>query len=122
MRTHCRPLILTPWERQALQLLADGHTTADMAASLGVSAPECETLLAALFAVMGAATQAEAIADADRRGLLMPATMKSAVLPWRRRFKASRRLSRSVSPPTDSVRPVCRWHSTDNCARSPQRD
>jgi hypothetical protein len=38
-----------------------------MAASLGVSAPECETLLAALFAVMSAATQAEAIADADRR-------------------------------------------------------
>jgi len=77
MRTHCRPLILTPWERRALQLLADGHTTADMAASLDVSAPECETLLAALFAVMGAATQAEAIADADRRGLLMPAAMKS---------------------------------------------
>ena len=66
-----RALQITPWERQALQLLADGDTTVDVAAGLGMSTLETETLLTRLFAAMGAATQVEAIAVAHKRGLLM---------------------------------------------------
>jgi DNA-binding CsgD family transcriptional regulator len=63
-------LRITPSERKALQLLAGGHTTSGVAAGLGISAPETETLLTALFAAMGAAGRAEAVAAAHRRGLL----------------------------------------------------
>jgi DNA-binding CsgD family transcriptional regulator len=72
-----RALLITPWERRVLQLLANGYTTYDVAADLGVDTLECETLLTRLFAVMGAATQAEAIAAAHRRGLLTRAPTKS---------------------------------------------
>jgi DNA-binding CsgD family transcriptional regulator len=65
-----RALRITPSERRALQLLASGHTTIDVAAGLGISAPETETLLTALFTAMGAAGRAEAVAAAHRRGLL----------------------------------------------------
>ena len=68
-------LQITPWERQALQMLANGQTAADVADRLGMSAPDTTTLLAELFGAMGAATQAEAIAAADRRGLLACATL-----------------------------------------------
>jgi len=63
-------LQITPWERRALQLLANGSTTTDIAMSLGIDAVEIDPLLTRLFAAMGAATCAEAIAVADRRGLL----------------------------------------------------
>jgi DNA-binding NarL/FixJ family response regulator len=63
-------LQITPWDRQALQLLATGHTKDDVAVGLGISTQEIETQLTTLFAAMGAATQAEAIAVAQRRGLL----------------------------------------------------
>jgi DNA-binding NarL/FixJ family response regulator len=65
-----RALQITPSERQALQLLANGHTPHDVAADLGMDAIEIERILTRLFAAMGAATQAEAIASARRRGLL----------------------------------------------------
>jgi DNA-binding CsgD family transcriptional regulator len=65
-----RALQITPWERQALQRLADGHTTQDVAAGLGLSVLDAETLLARLFQAFGAATQADAIAAAHKRGLL----------------------------------------------------
>jgi DNA-binding CsgD family transcriptional regulator len=65
-----RALQITPCERQALQRLADGHTTEDVAADLGLSVLDTEALLEGLFAAIGAATQAEAIAAAHRRGLL----------------------------------------------------
>jgi hypothetical protein len=70
MRTHCRPLIITPRERHALQLLAAGLTVEGVTADLGLGALACETLLARLFAALGAATAAEAIDDAGKRGLL----------------------------------------------------
>ena len=63
-------LRITPRERQALQLLAGGQTTIDVAAGLGIGAQEIDALLAALFVAMGAASRAEAIAAAHRRGLL----------------------------------------------------
>jgi DNA-binding CsgD family transcriptional regulator len=66
-----RALQITPSERQALQLLANGYTPGDVAASLGIGAFEIGPLLTRLFAAMGAATRAEAIAAAHRRGLLM---------------------------------------------------
>jgi DNA-binding CsgD family transcriptional regulator len=65
-----RALQITPLEREALRLLANGRTTSDVAVSLGISRPDTTTLLAELFAAMGASTQADAIAAAHRRGLL----------------------------------------------------
>ena len=57
-------LLITPGERKALQLLANGHTTNDMAAGLGVSTREIETLLTTLFATMGVAGRGDAVAAA----------------------------------------------------------
>jgi DNA-binding CsgD family transcriptional regulator len=51
-------------------LLANGYTTRDVAFSLGIAPFEIDALLTSLFEAMGAATQAEAIAVAHRRGLL----------------------------------------------------
>ena len=63
-------LRITPRERHALQLLASGQTTTGVAAGLGMGPHEIETLLDTLFAAMGAASRAEAVAAAQRRGLL----------------------------------------------------
>lgn len=63
-------LRITPRERHALQLLASGHTTTGVAAGLGMGPHEIETLLDTLFAAMGAASRTEAVAAAQRRGLL----------------------------------------------------
>jgi LuxR family transcriptional regulator, maltose regulon positive regulatory protein len=63
-------LHITPWERAALELLATGTTTSDMAAHLGVPEPEVQLRLRTLFARMGAATPADAVTSAARRGLL----------------------------------------------------
>jgi DNA-binding NarL/FixJ family response regulator len=62
-------LCITPWERNALQLLANGHTRNELSRHLGASASEIDSLLEELFAAMGVATQAEAIAAALKRGL-----------------------------------------------------
>jgi DNA-binding CsgD family transcriptional regulator len=63
-------LHITPAERAALQLLADGKTTNEIARRLRIAEPAVGTQLAALYARMGVVTQAEAIATASRRGLL----------------------------------------------------
>ena len=63
-------LRITPLEQRALQMIATGHTTGDVAASLGISAIETETLLTDLFAAIGASTRVQAVAVARRRGLL----------------------------------------------------
>src|SRR5262245_56117687 len=65
-------LRITPSERSALQLLADGKTTDEVASCLGTSEKEIEGHLATLFMRLGAANRSEAIAAADRRGLLNP--------------------------------------------------
>src|SRR5262245_7353273 len=63
-------LCITPREKDALQLLADGNTASELSRCLALSASEVESLLAGVFAAMGAATQTEAIAAAQTRGLL----------------------------------------------------
>ena len=50
---------ITPRERQALQLLADGDTPRQVSIGLAISAAETEALLERLFAAMGAATRDE---------------------------------------------------------------
>ena len=76
MRTHeqrassGRALQITPLERRALELLARGYTTGEVAAALSMSPFETEALLSDLFASMGTPTYAQAVAAARQRGLL----------------------------------------------------
>ena len=63
-------LQITPRERGALQLLAGGHTRTELARALGMGMVEIEALLTGIFTALGAATQAEAIAAAQKRGLV----------------------------------------------------
>ena len=63
-------LQITPAERMVLQLLAQGAPPPEIADRIGVGASDVGAYLATLFAKMGAADTAEAIADALRRGLL----------------------------------------------------
>jgi len=74
-------LQITPSERHALQLLASGCTTTDVAVDLGITTIESELLLTRLFAAMRVATRAEAVAAAHRRGLLAhePAAIAGAM-------------------------------------------
>ena len=65
-------LRITPWELTALELLANGRPTNEMAGRLGISESEVEAHLKTLFARMGAASRTEAIAAAFHRGLLAP--------------------------------------------------
>ena len=64
------PVRITPLERRALQMLASGHATIDVAAGLGISSMEMEAMLADLFMAMGASTRVQAVAAAHRRGLV----------------------------------------------------
>ena len=63
-------LQITPWEQSALQLLATGASTAEVAINLGLPECELENRLAALFHRMGAATRIDAVSAAWRRGLI----------------------------------------------------
>ena len=63
-------LQITPRERAALQLLANGTATGEIADRLGISECEVDAHLMTLFARMGAASRTEAIAAGFRRGLL----------------------------------------------------
>lgn len=65
-----RVLQITPRERRALQLMANGATATEVALRLGVSRLESDALLARLVAAMGVTTLADAVAGARRRGLL----------------------------------------------------
>jgi len=64
-------LHITPWERTALQLLANGIATREIATRLGTGEAEVESHLMTLFARLGAASRTEAVAAAVRRGLLI---------------------------------------------------
>src|SRR5262245_32438651 len=66
------PLHITPAERAALQLLADGRAGHEIAGQLGASESDLEPRLAALFARMGVTGLRDAIAAAVRRGLVPP--------------------------------------------------
>lgn len=65
-------LQITPWQRVALQLLANATATNEIATRLGISEGELDAHLTSLFATLGAASRAEAVAAALRRGLLVP--------------------------------------------------
>ena len=62
-------LRITPGERAVLQLLAEGKTRDELAASLEVSELELDSRLTALFRRMGVKTELEAAAECIRRGL-----------------------------------------------------
>ena len=67
-------LHITPWERSALQLLAAGTPTAQLAVNLGVAEGDDVTgRLSALFSKLGVATETDAVNAALRRGLLVDA-------------------------------------------------
>ena len=63
-------LQIDPMERVALQLLADGKSTSELAAALQLSESDIDARLAALFTRMGVTTQREAAAECVKRGLL----------------------------------------------------
>ena len=63
-------LHITPWECSALQSLAAGLSTAQLAITLDLSENEIEQRLAALYSRMGAASHSDAISVASRRGLI----------------------------------------------------
>jgi DNA-binding NarL/FixJ family response regulator len=63
-------LVITPGERRALQMLADGTAMCAVADQLGTTEPETAARLSGLFARMGAASRADAVSVALRRGLL----------------------------------------------------
>jgi DNA-binding CsgD family transcriptional regulator len=63
-------LAITPSERAALQLLADGEGAIKIAGRLGIGENEVDAHLTMLFARMGAADRSDAVTKAFRRGLL----------------------------------------------------
>jgi DNA-binding CsgD family transcriptional regulator len=63
-------LQITPGERQALQMIAQGKAVCEVGQCLGVPANELGIHLTALFAKLGAGNGAEAIAEAARRGIV----------------------------------------------------
>ena len=65
-------LQITPWERAALQLLAEGTATSALADRFRTSEADLEARLTRLFARMGVAGRSEAVAVALRRGLVTP--------------------------------------------------
>jgi DNA-binding NarL/FixJ family response regulator len=65
-------LQITPSERYALQLVAQGAPASQIGLMLGLVPADICPFLAALFNRLGATNRAEAISAASRRGLLMP--------------------------------------------------
>ena len=65
-------LQITPSERDALQLLAQGALTSQIGAMLGLLPGDIDPFLRALFARLGVASHVDAIRVASRRGLLVP--------------------------------------------------
>jgi DNA-binding NarL/FixJ family response regulator len=63
-------LQITPRERQALELLAQGKGTEEVAAHLRVADSDTASDLTTLFAALGAASHTDAIAIARKRGLV----------------------------------------------------
>lgn len=71
-------LHITPWERSALQLLATGMTTAQLATVVGLSECDIQDRLTSLFGRMGAASESDAVTVAQRRGLIPVAPGRDA--------------------------------------------
>lgn len=61
---------LSPRERDAMRLVAQGATNPQVADALGVGRETVKTLLSRAFAKLGATRRAEAVSEAHRQGLL----------------------------------------------------
>ena len=72
-------LLITPSERDALQLLAQGAPTSQIGAMLGLVPADIDRFLGALFARLGARSRADATRVASRRGLLMSSSTGARV-------------------------------------------
>ena len=70
-------LHITPGERSALELLANGRPTREVAVSLGVRVNEVGARLTSLFLRMGVTDEINAVAAAWRRGLLKSSPRRS---------------------------------------------
>lgn len=71
-------LHITPWERSVLQSLSEGKSPAELALTLGLPEREVHQQLSALLSRMGAASLADAIAAACRRGIIPAGPVPSA--------------------------------------------
>jgi DNA-binding NarL/FixJ family response regulator len=71
-------LRITPWERSALESLAAGASTAQLAGDLGLPEFELQQRLTALFQRMGASSRHDAVTAAWRRGLIPAAPAHGA--------------------------------------------
>jgi DNA-binding NarL/FixJ family response regulator len=67
-------LRITPAERDALELLANGKAPHDIARLLDATEGDLETRLTALFSRLGVTSRADAVTVALRRGLLTPSS------------------------------------------------
>ena len=72
-------LQITPSERCALQLVAQGVPTSQIGVMLGLVPADIGPFLSALFTRLGATSRAEAMSAASRRGLLMPLLNRPAI-------------------------------------------
>jgi DNA-binding CsgD family transcriptional regulator len=63
-------LQITPGERHALRLIAQGRAFREVGQCLGVPQSEVGIHLTTLFAKLGARSRAEAVAEASRRGIV----------------------------------------------------
>jgi len=73
LRIESGPVLrITPSERDALQLIAQGAPNSQIGAMLALSPGDIDPFLGALFARLGVASHADAIRVASRRGLLVP--------------------------------------------------
>ena len=85
-QAHATPLdafdLLTMREREVLQLVACGHTSAEIAALLNISPRTAETHRANLMRKLGMHGQAELVRYAVQRGLTPPSAERSADLEY----------------------------------------
>jgi DNA-binding CsgD family transcriptional regulator len=73
LRIESGPVLqITPSERYALQLVAEGAPASQIGAMLRLAPADIDPFLTALFARLGATSHTDAIRVASRRGLLMP--------------------------------------------------
>ena len=63
-------ILITPLEREMLDLLARGESRETLMARLRIATSDLELQTRELFAVMGVQTADEAIVEARRRGIL----------------------------------------------------
>ena len=65
-------LQITPSERYALRLVAQGAPASQIGVMLGLAPADIDPFLAALFTRLGVTSRADAVRVASRRGLLVP--------------------------------------------------